>query len=276
MTKKAKKKPTGDMTTAKIAGEAAKTVAPGVPSESGAANNRPFVAIEALDVFFGDYQALININLTLNRGDRTALLGPNGAGKSTLIKAVCGALNPSGGRVLVDGKDPRLAKADPALLGWLPEGAPLNPELTVLEHLRLTCRLRNLNEAEGRREMERLIEGLNLANKLNRLAGGLSMGSRRQAALALALLGQPKLIVLDEPTSSLDPAEARRFAELLTTLGPDTTMIISSHILGEVSGVTEAAIFLNQGSLAGQGRWENLPGGSDAPHEAYFELVRHE
>ncbi|MDR1310124.1 MAG: ABC transporter ATP-binding protein [Deltaproteobacteria bacterium] len=234
---------------------------------------RNLIEIAGLDVSYGRSQALRGVSLGIPRGARAALLGPNGAGKSTLIKAICGALEPDSGQVLLAGLRPARAILDPGLLGWLPEGAPLNPDLSVLEHLELACRLRGLDKAGGQAEIGRLASALDLRDKLPRLAGGLSMGSRRQAALALALLAGPRLLVLDEPTSSLDPDQARRFAMLMGALPETTTLLISSHILSEVAPLTSLAIFLDRGRLAGYGPWEDWPGGSADPARAYFGVV---
>ncbi|MDR0621515.1 MAG: ABC transporter ATP-binding protein [Deltaproteobacteria bacterium] len=242
--------------------------APGPDSTGGA-----FIEVKGLDVYFGRPRALAKVSLEVPKGARVALLGPNGAGKSTLIKAICGALDPAAGSVRLDGRRPEEALLDPGFLGWLPEGAPLNSELTVREHLELTYRLRGLGKVRGRREIERLSQALNLSKKLDRLSGALSMGSKRQAALALAFLGTPELLVLDEPTSSLDPDEIRRFNRLVEALPPTATLIVSSHILSEVAAVTDRAIFLNRGQIVGQGGWEDLPGGKADPSKSYFGVI---
>ncbi|MDR1678115.1 MAG: ABC transporter ATP-binding protein [Deltaproteobacteria bacterium] len=243
-------------------------------SQESGSSDRMMVELSEVNVYFGRQQALKEVGLKISGGDRLALLGPNGAGKSTLIKVICGALDPNTGRVWLNNLKPETALLDPKLLGWLPEGAPLNPELTVLEHLILTYKLRGLAKSQGEAEIDRLTEALNLSKKLDRLAGGLSMGSRRQAALALALLAGPKLLVLDEPTSSLDPDEIKRFTKIINNLPHSTTLIISSHILTEVATLTKTAVFLNQGKIVGQGGWDSLPGGLADPAKSYFEVIK--
>ncbi|MDR1051772.1 MAG: ABC transporter ATP-binding protein [Deltaproteobacteria bacterium] len=234
----------------------------------------PIISVRNLDVYFGSQRALKDVSLDIPEGARVALLGPNGAGKSTLIKALCGAVDPGGGAVSIAGMSPGEARAEPLLLGWLPEGAPLNPELTVLEHLAMAARLRGLDGKAARAEIERLGDALSLGTKFKRLAGGLSMGSRRQAAAALALLGRPRIVVLDEPTSSLDPAEARRLTALLKKLAPETTLVVSSHILPEVASLTDSAVFLQDGELTARGTWSELAGAGGSPDQVYFQLVR--
>jgi ABC-2 type transport system ATP-binding protein len=239
-----------------------------------APNRQPVTAwvnIRAVSVFYGRRLALDDVSLSLPKGAKTALLGPNGAGKSTLMKVVCGVLAPDLGQAMIGDLNSLKARTAPLTVGWLPERAPLNPELTVSEHLKLAARLRGLNRAEETLETERLSEALNLGDKLNRLAGALSLGSRRQAALALAFLGQPSLIVLDEPTSSLDPDEVRRLKVLLADLSLETTLLISSHVLTEVAELTDQVVILKDGRLAACGLWKELPGGT--PQEIYFQAA---
>jgi ABC-type multidrug transport system ATPase subunit len=145
--------------------------------------------------------------------------------------------------------------------------------MTVAEHIRTAARIKGLGRAETEAETERLSRALSLGDKLAKTAGSLSMGSRRQAALALALLGSPRRVVLDEPASSLDPAEARKLSGLLQNLDAGVTLVVSSHILPEVASLTDRAAFLRDGLLAGAGAWPSLPGGASAPEEAYFSLV---
>jgi ABC-2 type transport system ATP-binding protein len=223
--------------------------------------------------YFGPARALDSLSFTLAKGSRTALLGPNGAGKSTLLKIICGALPPDGGGVTVLGKNPSEQRRVPGFLGWLPERAPLNAELTVLEHLELTARFRGLDKKRAKGEIERLSEALDLGSKLARLTGRLSLGTRRQAALAVALMGDPELVVLDEPSSSLDPDEVGRLNSLVQKLPHGTTLIISSHILPEARSLTDSAMIIGDGALKAMGPWEILGGGGASPEEAYFKAL---
>jgi ABC-2 type transport system ATP-binding protein len=226
--------------------------------------------------------ALDGLSFEIDRGRKTALLGPNGAGKSTLLKIIAGAMSPDSGSVSVDGANPKAKCAEPRFLGWLPERAPLNSELTVLEHLLLTACFRGLGDKETKSETERLVSALNLGSKLNRLTGRLSLGSRRQAALAVALMGEPRLIILDEPSSSLDPDEVRRLKELVMNLKKDTTLIISSHILPEVFSLTQDVMIVSDGKLMAKGPWSKLQGdlgvtskpeNAKYPEDIYFKAL---
>jgi ABC-2 type transport system ATP-binding protein len=231
----------------------------------------PFLTINGLTRSFGPRIALNNITMTLEEGSRTALLGPNGAGKSTLLKIIGGTLRPDAGRVTVGGLDPAQARITPGFLGWLPERAPLNPDLTVLEHLYLGAGLLKLSAKETQDQVELLTESLNLRAKLHRLTGQLSLGTRRQAALAVALLGTPRLLLLDEPTSSLDPDEVRRLRDLLNRLPLTTTLLISSHVIEEVAKVTQEAVLLNQGRKVTQKTWTQL--GSEDLEQSYLKEI---
>jgi ABC-2 type transport system ATP-binding protein len=220
---------------------------------------------------FGRSRALSGVSFELGAGSRTALLGPNGAGKSTLLKIMAGALRQDGGAVTVAGRSPEEMRSEPGFLGWLPEGAPLNAELTVLEHLRLTALFRGLGRKRAEDEIGRLADAMDLGGSLDRLTGRLSLGGRRQAALAVALLGEPRLIILDEPSSSLDPGVARRLKALISGLGEGATLVISSHILHEVEPLTGGAVVLGGGEVKAKGSWgglrEALLQGGGAPLE---------
>ncbi|MDR2442145.1 MAG: ABC transporter ATP-binding protein, partial [Deltaproteobacteria bacterium] len=232
-------------------------------------NKNSFLEFKGVKVFYDGQKALDDINLTIPIGARVALLGPNGAGKSTLMKLVCGAMDPDEGTISAFGLSPEQNRTDPTSVGWLPEGAPLNPELTVYEHLRLTARLRGLSPNLEKSEIDRLVLALNLGDKVKRLARSLSMGSRRLVALALALLGRPKLVVLDEPSSSLDPDGVRRLKALLKDLEAGATLLISSHILSEVAELTDLAIILAFGRIAACGPWDKISG----PEDFYFKAI---
>jgi ABC-2 type transport system ATP-binding protein len=201
------------------------------------------------------------------------LLGPNGAGKSTLMRLVCGAIKPDSGLVVIGGQIASEARTKPGLIGWLPERAPLIAQLTVIEHLRLAAKLKGLGRVAAESEIGRLSRSLNLTANFNRLCGDLSLGFRRRTALAMALMGPPALMVRDEPSSSLDPDEVERLKAALRELPQWTSVLLSSHILSEVSVLTDLALFLNRGRLVASGPWESLPGGRGDPLKSYISAV---
>ncbi|MDR2338990.1 MAG: ABC transporter ATP-binding protein [Deltaproteobacteria bacterium] len=237
------------------------------------------IRAEGLFRGFGPSAAITDLSFGLDRGGRLAVLGPNGAGKSTLLKIVAGALAPHAGTIRVFGKSPSERRLEPGFLGWLPERAPLNQELTVLEHLRMAARLRGLNPKRTGSETDRLTEALALGPWLRRLAGRLSQGGRRQAALAVALMGDPELVILDEPSSSLDPEGVRRLKALLAALPKGTTLMVSGHILSELMPLTDSALIIEDGRQRAQGTWEGLartlgvrsaPDSLSYPEDIYF------
>ncbi|MDR1165568.1 MAG: ABC transporter ATP-binding protein [Deltaproteobacteria bacterium] len=222
------------------------------------APNAPSLSLKGVSRSFGKTVALRDVSLEIAQGERAALVGPNGAGKSTLLKIICGALRPDSGQIALQGLSPARARTQAGFLGWLPERAPLNADLTVAEHLRLSASFRGLKGQGAAAEIERVAAALGLQNKLARLAGRLSLGTRRLAALALAFLGSPRFLVLDEPTSGLDPDGARLFQKLVASLPASSTLLISSHVLPELFNLTAKINFLKNGSLVYSGTYEEI------------------
>ena len=230
---------------------------------------------------FGGRTVFEGLTFELRRGGRFGLLGPNGAGKSTLVRLLTGLLRPDAGRVavgeLVPWRDPARVRRH---LGILPEGAPLAGELTPREHLVLAGKMRGLGRDEFAREEERLVDALSLAAFYRRPSGVLSQGQKRRTALAAALLGQPDFLILDEPTSGLDPEEAFRLLNLLKSLPADSTLLVSSHLLTEISEITDQALVLAHGRLAAFRPWAELGGGlaaeEDGLRRKYLELIKPE
>ena len=173
------------------------------------------------------------------------LIGPNGAGKTTLMRILCGIVSPTRGHVLVDGRDiaePRNRRALKKTLGYLPQDIEPYPNLTPPEFLDYVGILKGMdNKRERRRQADELIERVGLADVRRRRIGGFSGGMRRRVGIAQALMGDPRLLVVDEPTAGLDPEERMRFRTLIATLGADRTVILSTHILDDVAGLIDGA-----------------------------------
>ena len=209
------------------------------------------VAVENLSRHFGDRRAIDAINLTVARWRSTWFsLGPNGAGKSTTMQIICGALAPSAGQVRIDGIDlfarPREAKRR---LGYLPEVPPIYPELSVDEYLDFCGRLHEVPRATLRTARERTKARCGLADSGRSLLANLSKGYRQRVGLAQAIIHNPKVIVLDEPTEGLDPNQMREIRTLIRELGTDHSVILSTHLLPEVQAVCERVIILHEGRL---------------------------
>lgn len=196
--------------------------------------------------------ALDGITLDLPSG-MIGLIGPNGAGKTTLMRILCGVVNPTRGRVLVDGHDSSNAKTRRALkkvLGYLPQDVEPYPNLTPPEFLDYVGVLKGMDDSRLRkRQAEELIECVGLSDVRRRRIGGFSGGMRRRVGIAQALMGDPQLLIVDEPTAGLDPEERMRFRTLIATLGGERTVILSTHILDDVAQTCPYVCVLREGHL---------------------------
>lgn len=205
--------------------------------------------------------ALDDLTIDLPTG-MVGLVGPNGAGKTTLMRIVCGIIRPSRGSVLVDGRDIAEARNRRALkksLGYLPQDIEPYPSLTPLEFLDYVGVLKGMDDKrERKRQAVELVERVGLADVQNRRIGGFSGGMRRRVGIAQALMGDPQLLVVDEPTAGLDPEERMRFRTLLATLGRDRTVILSTHILDDVAQTCPYICVLRGGRLRFDGATGNL------------------
>lgn len=206
--------------------------------------------------------ALADVTLDL-AGGMTALLGPNGAGKTTLMRICVGVLRPDSGSVLIGGHDLATAGGRTAvkrMLGYLPQNLALYDDLTGAEFLDYIALLKGCDDKLARRrQVEELLELTALTSHASRKVGGYSGGMRRRLGIAQALLGDPRLIIVDEPTAGLDPAERMRFRALLASLGTENrTVILSTHILDDASQTCPEAVVLNEGRIAYHGSTREL------------------
>ena len=215
------------------------------------------IRAEQLSRSFAARRAVHQLNFELKSGSVVAFVGPNGAGKTTTLRMITGALAPSSGRVLVDEFDtfeqPYLAREK---IGFLPEIPPLYPELKVIENLRFVCAIKGLDD----QAIDSVIERCELAEVLGQLQHQLSKGFRQRVGLALALLGDPPLLILDEPTSGLDPAQIEGMRELIKTLGEDHTVLLSTHLLSEVEAVCDHVLMIDRGELVADAAADDLIG----------------
>lgn len=211
---------------------------------------KTLVQVENLHRCYGDTWAVREVSFVLNQGQVLGFLGPNGAGKSTTMQLLAGNLGPDVGRILINGIDlldePRRAKAS---IGYLPEFPPLYRELTVDEYLNYCARLHRMPRATITIAVERAKERCGLPAVGRRLIGNLSKGYQQRVGLAQAILHEPAVIVLDEPTVGLDPIQIREIRDLIRELGREHGVIISTHILSEIQAICSHVQVMHQGRL---------------------------
>jgi ABC-2 type transport system ATP-binding protein len=206
---------------------------------------------------FGERMALDGVTFRVSAGEIVGLLGPNGAGKTTTMRILTGLLAPTGGQARVDGHDvltePTLARQR---LGYLAEGAPLYEEMTPARLLQFVASSRGLGSAESARALEKTAVSCGLEGRLGQPIGTLSRGYRQRVGLAAALLHDPKILVLDEPTTGLDPNQVAEIRALVRALGATRTVILSTHVLSEVQAICDRVLILHQGRLVADDRTE--------------------
>ena len=209
--------------------------------------------VERVSKLYGGFVALQEVELELGCGVY-GLLGPNGAGKSTLMRIVTDLLAPSRGRVLCDGRDIHAMGADYRdLLGYLPQDFGVYPNFTAEGFLCYIARLKGLGRVAARQKTAELLELVGLTDRRKRRLGGFSGGERQRVGIAQALLNEPQVLILDEPTAGLDPQERNRFRGLLNRLGKDRLVLLSTHIVSDVESAADQVILLRRGQVIGQG-----------------------
>jgi ABC-2 type transport system ATP-binding protein len=208
----------------------------------------PLITIEGLTKRFGGFTAVDNVSFTVRRGEVLGFLGPNGAGKSTTMRMLAGFMTPTAGRASICGHDVQDdAIAARKMLGFLPEGAPTYPEMTVLAFLRFTARIRGFSGREMDTRVEHAIGLTSLQGVRLQPVETLSKGFKRRVGLAQALLHDPPVLVLDEPTDGLDPNQKHEVRTLIQQMAPQKAIVISTHILEEVDAVCTRAIIISRG-----------------------------
>lgn len=211
-------------------------------------NGQALVETRALIKKFGPVTAVDGVSFRVDRGEVIGFLGPNGAGKSTTMKIIAGFLEPTSGQAFVAGHDSR---RDPIAarrhLGYLPEGAPAYPDMTVADFLGFVSGMRGLTPRETSRRLAELVESIDLAEVWNRRIEALSKGYKRRVGIAQALVHDPDVLILDEPTDGLDPNQKHEMRGLIRTLAPSKAIIVSTHILEEVEAICTRAIVIARG-----------------------------
>jgi ABC-2 type transport system ATP-binding protein len=219
------------------------------------------ITVENVSKDYGPRRVLHNLSFEVKQGEVLGFLGPNGAGKTTVMRILTGFFPPTEGRVTIAGVDFTKARKDLKLhIGYLPEKISLYPDFRVDEFLEWVAEVKGVARPKRKGEAEEKMELCGLNPVAKRLIGHLSKGFLQRVGLAQALMGDPHILILDEPTSGLDPKQIIEIRELIRYLGHDRTLILSTHILPEVSRVCERVLILNQGRIVAQGRPDELEG----------------
>lgn len=217
------------------------------------------IKVSNLTKSYGKKLALDNVSFTVNKGEVLGFLGPNGAGKSTTMNIITGYISYTSGSVTVDGIDilenPKEAKRK---IGYLPEFPPLYLDMTVMDYLEFVCGLKKVKKEDTEEHIKKIIELVRIDDVKKRRIGNLSKGYKQRVGLAGALIGDPEVLILDEPTVGLDPKQIIEIRNVIKDLGRERTVILSSHILSEISAVCERVIIINQGRIVAEDTPENL------------------
>ncbi len=217
------------------------------------------IEIQNISKRYGDKYAVKDATFTIKKGEILGFLGRNGAGKSTTMNIVTGYISATSGRVLLDGHDileePREVKR---CIGYLPELPPLYMDMTVDEYLKFVCSIKDVKKSFVRSHLDDITELVRITDVRKRLIKNLSKGYKQRVGIAQALVGNPEVVILDEPTVGLDPRQIIEIRKLIKELGEDHTVVLSSHILHEVADVCERVVIINQGSIVAQDTLENL------------------
>lgn len=232
------------------------------------------IEVSHLTKKYGGHLAVDDVSFTVEDGQIYGLLGPNGAGKSTIMNILTGYLSATSGQVTVAGHPlPEEADEAKACVGYLPELPPLYPEMTVGEYLNFVAELKKVPRAQRKEQVLRAARRTGLEKVLPRLIRSLSKGYKQRVGIAQALLGSPKIIILDEPTVGLDPAQVIEMRKLIRELGKAHTVILSSHILSEVQAVCQQVLILSKGKLAASGTLQELTADGRSLEEVFLALT---
>ena len=208
---------------------------------------------------YGSTIAVDDVSFEVKDGEVVGFLGPNGAGKSTTMNMITGFIEPTMGQIIVNGNDiskrPRKAKKE---IGYMPENVPLYYELTAKEFVSYMAELKLVKRSERKQEVEKVLKETGLEDVKNKLIRNLSRGYKQRVSMAGALVGNPDVIILDEPTVGLDPKQITEIRSLIKELGKNHTVILSTHILSEVSQICERVIIINKGKIVAIDTPENL------------------
>ena len=217
------------------------------------------IEVQNLTKQYGQHTAVNNISFTVKEGEIVGFLGPNGAGKTTTMNILTGFISATSGEAIVNGcnilDEPEKAKAN---IGYMPDNPPLYGDMLVKEYLEFVCDIKRVPKSERGKMLSNILETVKIKDMQNRLVRNLSKGYRQRVGLAQALIGFPKVLILDEPTVGLDPKQIIEMRDMIKRLGKQHTILLSSHILPEVSAVCDRVMIINKGSIVASDSTEQL------------------
>ena len=232
------------------------------------------LVIDRLTKQFQNKIAVDRVSLHLHNGV-FGLLGTNGAGKTTLMRMLCGILQPTSGTITFDGMDVR-EEGYRAILGYLPQDFGYYPEFTAMDFLLYMAALKGLSKQPAKRRANELLELVGLQDMGRKKIKTFSGGMKQRLGIAQALLNNPKLLILDEPTAGLDPKERVRFRNLIGQLGKDSIVLLSTHIVSDIEHIADEVLMMKDGNLIYHGTWDEQMGDLESFYLAQFEEGSHE
>ena len=232
------------------------------------------LVIDRLTKQFQNKIAVDRVSLHLHNGV-FGLLGANGAGKTTLMRMLCGILQPTSGTITFDGMDVR-EEGYRAILGYLPQDFGYYPEFTAMDFLIYMAALKGLPKPSAKRRANELLELVGLQDMSRKKIKTFSGGMKQRLGIAQALLNNPKLLILDEPTAGLDPKERVRFRNLIGQLGKDSIVLLSTHIVSDIEHIADEVLMMKDGNLIYHGAWDEQMGDLESFYLAQFEEGSHE
>ena len=233
------------------------------------------IQADKLSKYYGDFAAAADVSFSIRRGEVVAFLGPNGAGKSTTMKMLTGYVSPSSGTAKIAGFDMSTQRVEGAKrLGYLPENGPLYYDMTPRSLLTFFGRARGLDAKVLKRQMEKVIELCKLGEVIGKPIGKLSRGYRQRVGMAQTLLREPDVLIMDEPTAGLDPNQIHDVRETIKLLGETKTILLSTHILQEVTAMANRVLFINEGRLVFDGSVDELTKDGKTLEEQFSALTK--
>lgn len=207
--------------------------------------------VSQLSRSYGDFKAVDDVSFSIGSGEIVGLLGHNGAGKTTIMKMLSGYLEADAGSIIIDGRDIATdLKSIQQDLGYLPESLPLYPEMTVADYLDYASQLKRISGSNKTAEIRRVARETDLGDKINDPIATLSRGYKQRVGVAQAILGKPRLLIMDEPTNGLDPTQTDQMRQLMRNIASDATVILSTHIMQEVEALCDRVLMMRSGQLA--------------------------